>query len=262
VAAHEDEARIEPDDGEEPIEAAPASVRKIAVGLRARATILRCTLAAAGAWVVTLAPLVIAARSSALTRLCAFVALAPGIAGPQLLARDHRLSRHVGITGYLVLAVGSWALASQDGTLAAMDVFRGVLGALAWGVWAIAWSHPWSVPDVALRTAPPGETAGLKPRRKPPSFAVGVAVAGAVAAAVCLAVAWTVTDAARAVLAHALAAAGAIALLSSASTLSVVAGREGREGQTSRLPINRRVLNTLVLMILVGGLAVAVHASR
>jgi hypothetical protein len=246
----------------EDAEPAPQSVRKIAIGLRARSTILRCTLAAAGAWVVTLAPLVLAARATPLARAVALLALAPGIAGPQLIARDHRLSRHVGITAYLALAVASWALASRDGTLAAMDVFRGALGALAWGVWGIAWSHPWSVSDVALRTAPPGETAGLKPRRRPPSFAVGVAVGGAVAAALCMALAWTVDDPARGVLAQAVAAAAAIALLTSASAVSVVAGREGREGQTARLPINRRVLNTLVLMLVVGGLAAAVHFSR
>jgi hypothetical protein len=239
-----------------------ATATRLARRLRARSATLRCTLAALGAWTITLLPLVTSSRSHAIGRLLALVPLGPGIAGAQLIAKNHRLARHVGITAFLATAVLAWAWASSDGVLATMDLFRSLLGALAWGVFAVAWSHPWSVMDEDLGRAPEGDTSGLKPRRRAPPYAVVVAVLGAVAALSCLAAAWWVAEPSRGVLAHAVATACAVALITSAATVAVAAGRERKEdGPPARLPIDRRVVNTLLLMLLVGGIALAVHLT-
>jgi hypothetical protein len=117
------------------------------------------------------------------------------------------------------------------------------------------------VPELELARAPEGETAGLKPRRKPPTYAAGVAVTGAACALLCLAIAWTVDDPNRAVFAQALGIAAAIALLTSASNIAVIAGKEQRQ-RSYALPINRSVLNTLILMVLTAAASVALWWSR
>ena len=218
-------------------EAAPPSVRRIATEVKARSSTLRCTLAGVGAWAITIAPLVVTGRAGPTTRLAALIALAPAIAGPQLLQRKPRLARHVGVTGLLGLSVLTWLLASLDQVLATVDTFRAVLGVLSWGVFALSWSHPWSVSDAKLRKAPEGETVGLKPRRKAPPYAVGVAVMGAITALACLSLAWVVDEPSRAVFAQALAVGCAVALLTSASRIAVLAGKEKpRSARRVRLP--------------------------
>jgi hypothetical protein len=240
------------------VEPAPKSVRRLATEVRARASVFRCTLASVGAWSITVAPLVVTGRAGIATRVLSLVALAPAVAGPQLIARSARLARHVGVTAFLAVTLAAWALASREQVLARVDTFRAVLGVVAWGVFAVSWSHPWSVPDAELGRAPEGETVGLKPRRKPPQRAVAIAVVGAVVAVACLALGWTVSDPSRAVFAQAGATAAAIAMLTSASSIAVLVGRERRrDGRRARLPIDRSVINTLLLMSLVVAAAIA-----
>jgi len=247
-------------------EEAPRSVvpERLAHQLRTRSATLRCTLAAVGAWVITVLPLGFAARAGLFTRLVVFLAILPGVAGPQLFARNHRNARHVGLTAFVSACLLAWALASRDGVLSSIDVFRGVLGGLAWGVFAVAWSHPWSVPDPQLKTAPAGRTTGLKPRRQPPRYAVGISVVGAGCALVCLVLAWRVADPTRAVFAQAVAAGCAIALLTSASAVAVLVGRDKRSSKSKkpRPLFSRAVLNTVLLMVLVIGLAVLVQLTK
>ncbi|HZO15383.1 MAG TPA: hypothetical protein VFB62_19045 [Polyangiaceae bacterium] len=241
-----------------PAETASKPSQQLARRLRARSAMLRCTLAALAAWIITLMPLATSGRSSALGRTLAVLSLGPGIAGAQLIARNHRMARHVGVTAFLAVSVAAWAWASKDGVLATLDIFRSMLGALAWIVFAVAWSHPWSVGDEDLARAPEGETSGLKPRRRPPAYAVGVAVLGAAAALSCLAAPWFVTEPSRGVLAHAVATGCAVALITSAATVAVTAGRERKEEGKPRLPIDRRVVNTMLFMLLVGAMILAV----
>lgn len=244
-------------------EGPPPSVRRIATEVKARSSTLRCTLAGVGAWAITVAPLVLTVRASNAARVAAIVAIVPALGGPQLIERNQPLARHVGITAFLAASAGAWLLASLDNVLASIDTFRAILGVLAWGVFALSWSHPWSVPEARLRKAPEGETVGLKPRRKAPPYAVGVAVMGAICAFSCLALAWVVKEPSRAVFAQALAVGCAVALLTSASRIAVLAGKErSRSSSRSRLPFNRRVVNSILLMLLVVALAVLLQWSK
>lgn len=244
-------------------EAPPPSVRRIASEVRARSSTLRCTLSGVGAWAITVAPLVLTARAASSTRMMAVAALIPAIGGPQLIQKNPSLARHLGISGFLAACVATWVLASLDQVLSSVDPFRAILGVLAWGVFALSWSHPWSVSDAKLRKAPEGETVGLKPRRRAPPYAVGVAVMGAICAFTCLALAWVVKEPSRAVFAQALAVGCAVALLTSASRIAVLAGKEKpRSTRRARFPINRRVVNSVVLMLLVVALAVLLQWSK
>jgi hypothetical protein len=248
-------------DEPEPTAVDPSAAHWAARRLQARSATLRCTLAALGAWIITVLPLGVSGRASALGRVLALLALVPGLVGPQLIGKNHKLARHVGITAFLAAALAAWAWASKDGILTTMDAFRSLLGVLAWGVFAVSWAHPWSVGEAQLRRAPEGETSGLRPRRRPPVYAVAVAVAGALGALGCLALAWRVEDPTRAVLAQAVAAGCAVALVTAAATVAVAAGRETSRDGTTRLPIDRRVVNTVVAMLVVGALAAAVRLS-
>ncbi|HHH11962.1 MAG TPA: hypothetical protein ENK23_07815 [Sorangium sp.] len=244
-------------------DAAPLSRRVLAIPvarqLRARSATLRCTLAALAAWAITLAPLLLITRAGPAVRITAALALLPAVVGPQLLLRRHRLARHIGISALLSLALLSWGLATRDGVLVTLDGFHGVLGAGAWGVYALSWSHPWSVPDSRLTEAPEGATMGLAPRRRPPVYAVVVVVIGLLCAVGCMAVAWTIEDSQRAVLGQALSVACAVALVTSASTVAVLSGK-APSGRV-RLPFDRKVANTLLLLFVVLGVALTLHLS-
>jgi len=243
-------------------EARSPSIAKLSEGLRARSATLRCTLAAVGAWVITVAPLVAAGQLSVAGRVVAFLSIVPGVVGPQLIERNHRRARHVGITAFLLAVLATWALASQHQALVGVDRFRALLGALAWGVFALAWSHPWSVPAIRLKKAPSGKLGGLRPRRETPHHAVAVAAAGALTGLGCLVMAWRVEDASRAVFAQAVATGCAVALVTSASTVAVLAGKDRRRAAgRRRFPVDRRVLNLLLLMLLTGGAAYFVFTT-
>lgn len=251
----------------EPADAPPASraperVLDIAREVRARERVLRCSLGAATAWAVTLAPLAVSGRSSLVVRALSMLAVVPAVVGAQLLQRDARRARQLGITGFLAVAAVTWTVGSVQGALVGIDGFRAILGALAWGVFALAWSHPWSVDDQRLVAAPEGETSGLEPRRRPPWSAVAVAALGVGGAFLCLGLAWRIPTGSRAVLAQAVATGAAVALVTSGSSVAVAAGRERRRDRRAKIPINRRVLNGLLLMVAMVALAIALSYSR
>ena len=227
-----------------------------------RSSVVRCLLAGVGCWAITLAPLVTATKSTALGRAVALVAVVPVVAGPALIHRNNRLARHLGLSLYVVMAALAWISASFAGVLSSFDVYRSALGMLAWGVFALSWSHPWSVSDAELYKAPEGDTMGLQPRRRPPTYAGAIAGMGALAAASCLALTWTIDDPMRAVFGQALACASAVALLTAASSVAVLAGRaRSRELSEPRVPLNRKVVNTLVWMVFVASAAVAIYLT-
>jgi hypothetical protein len=247
----------------EPEDAPPPSrIEATWATLRTRATAFRCLLAGVGAWIITLAPVVVAPRSGALARALALLALATCVGGSQLIARDPRMARAVGLTAFVALSLASWLLASRFGVLAAVDAFRGVLGMIAWSVYAIAWSHPWSLPDARLRDAPPGDVQGLRPRRQTPQLALAIAGAGTLAGIACIVLAWLVDDPARAIFAQAIGTAAAIALITASAAVASVMGKDERPGQAPRLAIDRRMVRTLLVLALIAGGALALYLLR
>jgi hypothetical protein len=226
----------------------PPTAEAAMVAFGRRGERYRAALAAAGAWLTTVAPLVTSGTTPALTKVVALVSLAPGVAGPLLTVRGARLGRHVGISLFVAACASSWALGSLSAAIGTLDDYRAVLGVLAWGLYALAWWHPWRLPEAEIARVRIGASRGLAPRRRLPRSAAVVALAGVLGAALVWALAWRVDDRDRAVLAQALAVAASVALVTVTARVAVLMGRETREGQSQRLPVNRAVVNTMVLL--------------
>jgi hypothetical protein len=209
------------------------------------------------AWTVTLAPVPLSPRAPLSARVIAFTALGVGLAGTLSLATRPRLGRALGIGGFLALSCLSWALASASRVGAAVDPVRGFLGVLAWALYAASWSHPWSVPDDSLTTAPDGETRGLSPRRPPPRAALAVGALGGVGALLCLALSYRVDDPTRSLFARALAILAGVLLVSHSATLATIAGREERDDLSGRFPNDGNVARLLFAAVMLVGAILA-----
>jgi len=227
-----------------------------------RATALRCLVAGAAAWLITLAPILLGHHQLLIARGLTLVALLTCVLGTQAIHRNHRLARGLGISGFTACSVLAWWLGSRAGVGIRLDPVRGFFGVIAWAVYAASWSHPWSLPDERLAAAPPGNASGLKPRRPAPRGALAIGSLGVLGGLVCLALAWRVDGTTRAVWARAVGVLGATALVSAASSIASVMAREERVGAVERWPVDARVLRSLLALCLVAGAGVVASRMR
>ncbi|MCC6526954.1 MAG: hypothetical protein IT373_30180 [Polyangiaceae bacterium] len=228
-------------------------------GWLGRASRMRIGLTGAAAWLITVAPVAWSGRSPALLRLLAVAALGPALGGALVVRRRPTLGRHLGLTLYPLLCVAAWLWAAGLDVALTSDVYRAILGALSWAVFALAWVHPWSVSDERLLTAPVGKAAGFAPRRRPSPWSMVIA-AGSVAAAVgVLGIGWLSDEPSRGVLAHAIGAAAAVALVTVACSAAVLAGRAG---ETRHRFWTRGLARSVLLMVVTAALAVAGLLTR
>lgn len=228
---------------------------------------LRCALTAVAAWVITVAPVASARGAGILERLLAAGALVAGLTAAVLALEHHRLARHVGLTGFVGLSASAWLAATLQSGFPRIDLYRSLLGALAWGLFALSWSHPWSSPG-ADRVPGATRVTGRKltPRRRPPRYALGVTLFGALASVACLVLAWRITPPSRAVLAQTVAVAASLALLGGATALAVAAGRPAARGRGIRWPRasrgSRRLLRSVLLLLALASAALALLLTR
>ena len=248
-----------------PPSAAPSSTRggpspaAHLAGWLGRASGLRVGLSGATAWVVTVAPAALAPGGRLAPKLLAAAGIVPVVAASTTLRRHPTVGRHLGLTVFPAMCVGAWLWAAAGDKPIAPDIYRAVLGALAWAVYALSWVHPWSLSDDRLATAPAGKAAGFAPRRRPSPWSTVIA-AGSVAASVgLLCVGWLAAEPTRAVLAHALAVGGAISLVTVACGAAVLAGRGGEGG---RRWLTAPVVKSLVMVVVTGALVVLAVATR
>lgn len=224
-------------------EASRPPLDRVLDGLRETSTIQRM-VAGGAAWAITVTPGAFARGASGWTQTSAALALCAGLAGPALLPLGKRLSRHVGITAFLVLAVVAWATSGAVLSPARLDAVRAGLGAVAWGLYALSWSDPW--PVVAASTEP--DAPKLAARATLPPFAVAIALLGVLTGFLCIALAWRVADPDRALLAHVVAIATAVALITASGTLATLRGKK-------RVPSRRLPSSALRPMIILGVVA-------
>jgi hypothetical protein len=227
---------------------------------------LRIGLSAVAVWVITPAPVAGASRAGVLDRLLCALGLLVGLAAPVMARRSQRLARHLGLSAFSVLALGAWLSAALGPGLPRFDGYRAVLGALAWGLYALSWSHPWGRPEGEMRSVEPRPASPLEPRRRLPRSTTLIAAVGVVSALSCLGLGWRVYDPDRAVLGHTLAVAAAIGLLGAASSLALVSGQlpeheptNGR-GRAGGLP--RAFFRSLVALLVLALAAAALALSR
>lgn len=209
---------------------------------------LRVLVAATTAWSLTVAPGVFARGIPGLARLLAVAGLGAALAGPLLTPR--KLARHVGISAFLALTVACWLLASPAIQPSRTDVVRGVLGSLAWGLFALAWNEPWTRP-LEQTVSSPHE---LEARSRLSPGAAFIAALGFIAMLTCLALAWRVQDAGRALLAQAAALAASVGVITAASVVATARGARPAEVAGRLGPTATRTLLLLVAVALGGAL--------
>lgn len=220
------------------------------------------------AWVITVAPMASGSRAGHLERVLAALALLAGLSAPVLIFVRPRLARHVGLTGFVAAALLVWLASSLGGGLAMpeTDRVRALLGAVAWALYALSWSHPYDVPLGKLaQDTDAVEATSLPPRRRLPPLALGVTLGGTAAAAICLALAWRISDPSRAVLGHVIAVAAAVALLAAASTVAVLTTRARRVRSiiwAQPRTVMRPLLRSIVVLVAVGSVVLVLLLGR
>jgi hypothetical protein len=189
------------------------AVRRSGFWLEARA-LAAIALPGVYAWGATVAWPVLAARSASLVvRLAAAGALGALLLGLALARRRPLLGRAIGVLGFVGLSVAAWGALGSSLRLPQLDPVRSALGALGWGLFALGWGGypgrtrlPEDDPHAVL-------AGRLPPRGRLPA-ATGPAFLALVLSAVALPLlAWRVERPGVALLAQAVALAGAVGLL-------------------------------------------------
>jgi hypothetical protein len=206
------------------------------------------------AWIVTVAPVVTSPLASPLGRAAGAFALVAAIAGPLLVPRSRRLGRHVGITGLLGLSLVAWAMSAATLAALRLDFVRSFVGSVAWGAYAFSWGEPWR------RPAEPSDVheAPLRARSQLAPFAVPVAAIGVVGAVLLLAAAWRVREDGRGALAHVVAAAMALGLVSIAADVAIERSRTRRPS----LGLSPDAMRALIALAIAAGAGAAFLVVR
>jgi hypothetical protein len=212
--------------------------------LRADARAPAIAVGAVIAWALTLAPSGFGRASSMLGSVLAVASLACGVAGPFVARRRQRLGRHVGISLFAALATLTWLREGYSIQPLRLDPVRGVLGALAWGVFALAWSERWSgrASPVPIDTEAPL----LLPRAPMSPLAAPLATLGIASALGYVVLAFRVRDPERAVVTQAVALACAVAVVVAAGAVATTWGKP-RAASTRKL--NPPVVRALLLLV-------------
>jgi len=192
-------------------------------------------------WAITIAPVGFGRGAPIAAALAAILALAAGLAGALLLAKRPPLARHLGISAFLGLATLTWLANPAAIHPLRLDPLRGVFGALAWGVFALAWSERWGP---RARVAPPDPDApSLQARSALAPAAQPIAALGVVASLGYLVFAFRVRDPDRALVAQALALACSVAVVNAASTVATARGKpRSPGGRRLTAPVIRALL--------------------
>lgn len=213
-------------------------------------------LAALVAWSVTLAPAAFSRSSPGVAVAIALAALLAGLGGPLLITTRPRLSRFIGISLFLSLAVVTWLVASPSIQPGRMDPLRAAIGAVAWGVFALSWNERWTTK--ATVDADP-QAPALPARATLPRLAVPIAAVGVVGALTYIALAWRVRDADRALMAQAVALICAVALVTAAATVSIARGKR-HVGGSGR--VTSQALRSLILLVTLAVAGAVIIALR
>lgn len=203
------------------------------------------------AWGATVAwPTFAVPGSSPVARVAALAAAALLLAGPLLARRHLRSGRALGVLGFVGASAAAWGALDAAIRPPQLDSVRGALGALAWGLFALGWG---TFPG---RTRLPEEdphavlTGRLAPRARLPR-AITLGFSGLLGVALGLPLlAWRVQRPGVALLAHAAALAGAVALLGVGSRVLLAP-----KGPARAVP-PRVWLGVLLLWLVLGALFV------
>ena len=192
-------------------------------------------------------------------RICALVALVALVSGAALVFVSPRLARTFGIFIFLAACIGVWTWFSSAFSPMQLDPVQGVLGSIGWALFAISWAGD----GVAAMSA------GRNPLEKPatsdrdgrqrqalPRAASIVLVLVALTAAIPMLLAWWVASLERALLAHAVSLAAAIALVAFAVDRFEPRARPEQAGFDAARKPERRIASALPAFVALTALLV------
>jgi hypothetical protein len=176
------------------------------------------------AWAVTVAWPASQRLAPFEARLFALTALTALVVGAGLAFVSPLTGRIAGIWIFLAACFASWVQMAPSLFLARLDPLQGVLGSFGWGLFALSWAR--QDRSVAL---PAVETDPIPvPRQRLPWRVPFILALVSLAAALPMILAWWVKGLERALVAHAVALAGAIALVTYAAEFADTSVRKPR----------------------------------
>lgn len=204
------------------------------------------------AWAATVASPAAAPDASGLTRVASVLSLLALVLGPLLSAERPALGRALGIHAFVGLSLATWALAVRSGVSLAPEPLRAAFGALGWMVYGFGWgelARPLRVPedDPAVLGGPALKPRAELPRRATVLFALGVA--GALSL---LALAWRVSHVPTNVMAHAVALAAALWLMSATTDVALTPAPRPKGSASERLSRASGTLSWLLIALGLG----------
>src|SRR5262249_28158755 len=154
------------------------------------------------AWSVAVAWPVTHRFATLASRIFALLAVVAMVVGAVLRTSSPALARIIGIWIFLGSCVTAWALVGAPIGPSQLDPVQGVLGALGFALFAVAWASEKKLPPGPVEQAPVAVQPAV-PRKKLPRRAGFILAGLALAASVPMALAWWVQSIERALLAHA-----------------------------------------------------------
>jgi hypothetical protein len=189
-------------------------------------------------------------------RFVAFFAPVPLLVGLSLAHARPALARALALNAFVGSCLLTWILLGDLLAVDRLDPIRAALGGFGWVLFAFAWGasrEPKRVPEDDPR-ALHGDA--LTPRGTLAPGASGVLTVALVGAALPLVLAWRVTRPPHALLAHAVAVAAAVALVSSGAEVATQRGKWAPIEPSSRRLASASVsLAALGVLIIVGAVA-------
>jgi hypothetical protein len=213
--------------------------------------------AVAIAWALTLGPSGLGRGASVFGAILCLGALGAGVAGPLIARTRPRLGRHVGISLLAALATATWLCEAQSIHPLRLDPVRGVLGAIAWGVFALAWSERWSSHVTPVPVDP--EAPVLLPRAALSPLATPLTWMGVAFAIGYLVLAFRVRDPERALVTQAVALACAVAVVLAAAMIATTRGKPRAPSARRLTPPVVRALLLLVTTAIAGAVITALR---
>lgn len=189
-------------------------------------------------------------------RIFALVALVALVSGAALVFVSPRLARAFGIFIFLAACVGTWAWFAPAFAPMQLDPVQGVLGSIGWALFAISWAGDGAAAMPTPLEKPATSDSAGRHRQALPRAASIVLVLAALAAAVPMLLAWWVASLERALLAHAVSLAAAIALVAFAVDRFEPRSRPDQAGFDAARKPERRIASALPAFVALTALLV------
>jgi hypothetical protein len=205
------------------------------------------------AWLTTVALPAAQRGVPATARVAALAALAALVGGPLIALARPRLGRAIGVLGFVGLCTVTWGLLGPAIGIERLEPVRAVLGTVGWILFALGWGSVREVGSVPEDdpNALSGPPLPARSRLPPGSMAIlAVGIAGSLPA---LYFAWRITRPDHALLGHAAAVLGAMALVAASARIAVDrAGYRTLGSPSQRVNSAARPLGALALLLGIG----------